>query len=57
MINQEPFFESFSIHPDQRKDINKKHLMIDMLFITLCAIISGVHSWEDIEEFAIDKEE
>ena len=31
--------------------------MIDMLFITLCAVISGVRSWEDIEEFAIDREE
>lgn len=57
MINQGPFFESFSSLPDPRKDINKKHLMIDMLFITLCAVISGVRSWEDIEEFAIDREE
>lgn len=57
MINQGPFFESFSILPDPRKDINKKHLMIDMLFITLCAVISGVRSWEDIEEFAIDRED
>ena len=57
MINQGPFFESFSSIPDPRKDINGKHLMIDMLFITLCAVISGVRSWEDIEEFAIDREE
>lgn len=53
----EPFFETFSALPDPRKDINKRHLMIDMLFITLCAVISGVKSWDQIEEFAIDREE
>ena len=55
MINQGLFFEIFSILPGQRKDINKKHLMIDMLFITLFAVINVVRSWEDIEGFAINR--
>jgi len=56
-VRTDPFFETFSALPDPRKDINKKHLMFDMLFITLCAVISGVKSWEQIEEFAIDRED
>ncbi len=42
----ESFFDCFSSLPDPRKDINKKHLMIDIIFITVCAVISGVTSWE-----------
>lgn len=53
----ESFFDCFSSLPDPRKDINKKHLMIDIIFIAVCAVISGVTSWEQIEEFAIDREE
>lgn len=53
----ESFFDCFSSLPDPRKDINKKHLMIDIIFITVCAVISGVTSWEQIEDFAIDREE
>ncbi len=56
-MSTEPFFETFSAIPDPRKEVNKKHLMIDMLFITLCAVISGVKSWEQIEEFAVDRED
>lgn len=56
-MSTEPFFETFSALPDPRKEVNRKHLMIDMLFITLCAVISGVKSWEQIEDFAIDRED
>lgn len=51
------FFETFCSIPDPRKDINKKHLLIDMLFITLCAIITGAKSWEAVEDYALDRED
>jgi len=51
------FFETFGSISDPRKDINKKHLLIDMLFITLCAVITGMKSWEAVEDYAIDRED
>lgn len=51
------FFETFGSISDPRKDINKKHLLIDMLFITLCAVLTGAKSWEAVEDYAIDRED
>jgi len=46
-----------SIIPDPRKDVNRKHLLIDILTITVCAVMAGSQGWEDIENWAIEKEE
>jgi predicted transposase YbfD/YdcC len=46
-----------SILPDPRKEINRKHLLIDILMITVCAVMAGAHGWEDIENWGIEKEE
>ena len=45
------FLDHFSPIPDPRCNINRKHLLIDILFITLCAVICGAKGWEEIEEF------
>jgi predicted transposase YbfD/YdcC len=39
------------------RDSNKRHKLLDIITIALCAVICGADSWEDIEEFGITKEE
>jgi predicted transposase YbfD/YdcC len=36
---------------DPRIERNKKHQLIDILFIAICAIISGADNWVEVEEF------
>jgi len=36
---------------DPRIDRTKKHLLLDILAITLCATIAGADSWEEVERF------
>lgn len=49
------FIEHFSIIEDPRKDINVKHDFLDVLFLTVSAVISGAEGWQDIEDFGRDK--
>jgi predicted transposase YbfD/YdcC len=42
---------------DPRIDRARKHHLSDILFISLCAVICGCESFEDMEEFGIAKEE
>ena len=46
-------FEGLS---DPRGD-NIRHPLSSVLFIALCAVISGAESWEDIELYARSKQE
>ena len=39
------------IIPDPRKDINLKHNLVDVIFLTLSAVLSGADGWKAIEEF------
>jgi len=39
------------IVPDPRTDINKKHNLIDVVFLTLSAVLSGASGWKSIQEF------
>jgi predicted transposase YbfD/YdcC len=54
---QGPFFEHFSVIADPRLDRKKLHKLIDILVITLCAVICGAETWEDIERFGEAKYE
>ena len=40
---------------DPRRDINKKHDLLDLLFLTVSAVMSGAEGWKDIKEFGDDK--
>ncbi len=53
---QGPFFEHFSIIEDPRLSRKKLHKLIDILVITLCAVICGAETWEDIERFGHAKQ-
>ncbi|MEM0912778.1 MAG: ISAs1 family transposase [Pseudomonadota bacterium] len=36
---------------DPRSDINKKHNLIDVVFLSLSAVLSGADGWKSIQEF------
>lgn len=51
------------INPDQLsltaitdpRDLNKRHKIIDIINIAICAVVCGADSWEHIEEFGHSK--
>ena len=40
---------------DPRRDINKKHELLDILFLTVSGVLSGAEGWKDIKEFGDEK--
>ena len=48
--------EYFSSLPDPRIDRTKEHLLEDIIFITIAAVICGAETWNDIENYGISKE-
>jgi len=49
--------ESFSSLEDPRIERNRKHQLLDIIMLTLCAVISGAEGWEAIELFGENKQE
>lgn len=47
--------EHFSGLHDYRIERHKKHQMIDIIVLTICAVISGAEGWKDIVEFGDSK--
>ena len=41
--------QHFSAIKDPRVERTKRHLLIDIITITLCAVIGGAETWEDVE--------
>jgi predicted transposase YbfD/YdcC len=41
----------FADLPDPRVDRTKKHALVDVLVIALCAVIAGADTWEEVEAF------
>jgi hypothetical protein len=50
------FTEHFSCISDPRIERTKKHKLIDILFITMAAVICGCGEWEEIELYADKKQ-
>jgi predicted transposase YbfD/YdcC len=48
--------DHFSDIEDPRIERNKLHKLIDILTITICAVVCNADTWEDIEEFGKAKE-
>jgi predicted transposase YbfD/YdcC len=44
-------------HPRPKDGQDKKHKLVDILIIALCATICGVEGWEEIEIFAEERED
>ena len=49
--------EAFSSLKDPRVDRHKRHMLIDIIILTICAVISGADGWEAIEQFGKNKED
>jgi hypothetical protein len=47
----------FTHLPDPRKDRCKEHLLEDIIFITIAAVICGAETWNEIEDYGKTKEE
>jgi len=54
--NRQTLFEHLSIIEDPRIDRTKRHLLIDILVVAVCATICGAEGWTEIEEFGRAKE-
>lgn len=52
-----PIADHFSALTDPRSDHTKRHLLLDILTIALCAIISGADEWVAIEAYGEAKQE
>ena len=42
---------------DLRRDINKRHDLLDILFLTVSGVLSGAEGWKDIKEFGDEKQD
>jgi len=49
------FITHFSVIEDPRIDRCKKRQLIDILFLSVCAVITDAEGWEDIEDFGVAK--
>lgn len=45
------FMDHFAELPDPRVDRTKLHRLMDILVITLCAVVSGAEGWSDIAQY------
>jgi len=52
-----PLSDVFADLPDPRSEINRRHLLTDILTIALCGVISGADGWEDIAEYGRSKKD
>jgi hypothetical protein len=52
-----PLSDVFADLPDPRSEVNRRHLLTDILTIALCGVISGADGWEDIAEYGRSKED
>lgn len=49
------FIEHFTKIADPRTDINVKHDLLDVLFLSISAVLSGAEGWKDIKDFGDNK--
>jgi len=47
--------EHFSSLEDPRIERNKRHLLMDIVILVICAVLSGADGWESIEQFGKEK--
>lgn len=47
----EVFYEHFSAIQEQRQTAKITYPLLDILFVTLCAVIAGAEGWKDIQEY------
>ena len=52
-----PLKEHFSSLKDPRAQHSIDHLLLDMVLVTICAVICGADTWGEIENYGIAKQE
>lgn len=57
MASSSPLLQCLEDIEDPRKDINRRHLLHDILATTICAVICGAEGWEEIAQYARVQEE
>ncbi len=52
-----PITDVFADLPDPRREtLNKRHLLVDVLTLAVCAVIGGAETWDAIAEYGRSKE-
>ena len=49
--SKKTFVDFFATMPDPRLDRKKQHALIDIFFLTVCAMLTGAESFIEIEQF------
>lgn len=49
------FIDHFSALDDPRRNINVKYDFLDIIFLTVCTVVSGATGWKDIKDFGDEK--
>lgn len=49
------FIEHFGAIADPRTNINVKHELLDVLFLSVSGVLSGAEGWKDIKDFGDQK--
>ncbi|MGL5323683.1 MAG: transposase family protein, partial [Aeromonas sp.] len=49
------FLDHFSNLSDPRSHINRRHDLLDIVFLTVSAVLSGAEGWVDIKSFGDEK--
>lgn len=57
MNTKKRLIDFFTDLEDPRRDKCKKHLLADLVAISICAVICGAETWDEIEEYATIKKE
>jgi predicted transposase YbfD/YdcC len=57
MKREQTLFTVLQKIPDPRIERTKKHLLVDIFIIAICATICGAETWEEIAEFGTAKKE
>jgi len=52
-----PLKEHFSSLDDPRAQHSIEHLLLDIVLVTICALICGADTWVEIENYGIAKQE
>jgi predicted transposase YbfD/YdcC len=57
MKPQVALMNHFAKVTDPRRDQGKRHLLSDILTLTVCAVLSGANNWVEIEEYGESKQD
>ena len=51
------FIEHLSVVEETRSTINKKHDLVDVIFLVISAIMAGAEGWQDIQTYGDSKKD